>query len=137
MAIRQITIIGTGLIGGSFGLALKKRRFPGRIVGCDRAPVLEQARNKGAIDEGHTDPASAVRGSQVVLLAAPVGAIVELIGRLGTRASSEDSADRCRQHQSRSSGPRDRYVRQGCWPPLSRRTSHGREGTVGSGRRRP
>src|SRR6202047_1952026 len=83
MAIRQITIIGTGLIGSSFGLALKKRRFPGRIIGCDRAPVLGQARNKGAIDEGHTDPAGAVRGSQVVLLATPVGAIVELIGRLG------------------------------------------------------
>ena len=31
MAIRQITIIGTGLIGGSFGLALKKRGFNGRI----------------------------------------------------------------------------------------------------------
>ena len=77
MAIRQITIIGTGLIGGSFGLALKKRRFAGRIVGCDRAPVLEQARDTGAIDEGHTNPADAVRGSQVVLLAAPVGAIVE------------------------------------------------------------
>ena len=60
MAIRQITIIGTGLIGSSFGLALKKRRFPGRIIGCDRAPVLGQARNKGAIDEGHTDPAGAV-----------------------------------------------------------------------------
>src|SRR6266853_5311931 len=83
MAIRQITIIGTGLIGSSFGLALKKRHFPGRIIGCDRAPVLGQARNKGAIDEGHTDPSGAVRGSQVVLLAAPVGAIVELIGRLG------------------------------------------------------
>jgi prephenate dehydrogenase len=83
MAIRQITIIGTGLIGGSFGLALKNRRFPGRIIGCDRAPVLKQARDKGAIDEGHTDPVGAVRGSQVVLLAAPVGAIVELIGRLG------------------------------------------------------
>jgi prephenate dehydrogenase len=83
MAIRQITIIGTGLIGGSFGLALKKRRFPGRIVGCDRAPVLKLARSKGAIDEGHTDPVAAVRGSQVVLLAAPVGSIIELIGRLG------------------------------------------------------
>ena len=83
MPIRQITIVGTGLIGGSFGLALKKQRFPGRIIGCDRAPVLEQARDKGAIDEGHTNPADAVRGSQVVLLAAPVGAIVELIGRLG------------------------------------------------------
>jgi prephenate dehydrogenase len=83
MAFRQITIIGTGLIGGSFGLALKKRRFAGRIVGCDRAPVLKQARDTGAIDSGHTDPVAAVRGSQVVLLAAPVGAIVELIGRLG------------------------------------------------------
>ncbi|MGA9799534.1 MAG: prephenate dehydrogenase [Terriglobales bacterium] len=83
MAIRQITIIGTGLIGGSFGLALKKRRFPGRIIGCDRAPVLKQAREKGAIDESHTDVIAAVRGSQVVLLAAPVGAIIELIGRLG------------------------------------------------------
>jgi prephenate dehydrogenase len=83
MPIRQITIIGTGLIGGSFGLALKKRRFAGRIVGCDRAPVLKQAREKGAIDEAHTNPSDAMRGSQVVLLAAPVGAIVELIGRLG------------------------------------------------------
>jgi prephenate dehydrogenase len=83
MAIRQITIIGTGLIGGSFGLALKKRGFGGRIVGCDRAPVLKQARDKGAIDEGHTNPADAVPGSQVVLLAAPVSSIVDLIGQLG------------------------------------------------------
>ncbi|HLB86721.1 MAG TPA: hypothetical protein VJK29_03625, partial [Terriglobales bacterium] len=69
MAIRQITIIGTGLIGGSFALALKKRRFRGRIVGCDRSSVLERARKNGAIDEGHTDPTDAVRGSQVILLA--------------------------------------------------------------------
>jgi prephenate dehydrogenase len=83
MPIRQITIIGTGLVGGSFALALKKRRFAGRIIGCDRAPVLKRARDQGAIDSAHTDPAVAARGSQVVLLAAPVGAIIELIGRLG------------------------------------------------------
>jgi prephenate dehydrogenase len=83
MAIRQITIIGTGLIGGSFALALKKRRFAGRIVGCDRAPVLKRARDKAAIDSGNADPAEAVRGSQAVLLAVPVGGIIELIGRLG------------------------------------------------------
>jgi prephenate dehydrogenase len=83
MPIRQITIVGTGLIGGSFGLALKKHRFAGRIVGCDRAPVLERARNKGVIDEGHTNLVDAVRGSQVILLSTPVGAIIELIGRLG------------------------------------------------------
>ena len=83
MLIRQITIIGTGLLGGSFGLALKKRGFTGKIIGCDRAAVLKQAQKMGAIDQGSIDPAKAVRGSQMVLLAAPVGAIIELIGRLG------------------------------------------------------
>src|ERR1700754_4335754 len=83
MPIRQITIVGTGLIGGSFALALKKRRFQGRIIGCDRAPVLLQGKDRGAIDEGHTDPVAAVRDSQLVFLAAPVGAVIELIGRIG------------------------------------------------------
>src|SRR5713101_3789288 len=32
--IRQITIVGTGLIGGSLGLALRKNGFSGKIIGC-------------------------------------------------------------------------------------------------------
>jgi prephenate dehydrogenase len=83
MPVRQITIIGTGLLGGSLGLALKKCGFTGRIIGCDRAPVLERARKKGAIDQGHIHPSDAVRGSQIVVLATPVGAIIELIKFLG------------------------------------------------------
>jgi len=83
MSIRQITIVGTGHIGGSLSLALKKHRFTGRIVGCDRAPVLERARNKGAIDDGETNPADAIRGSQIIVLATPVIGIIDLIGRLG------------------------------------------------------
>jgi prephenate dehydrogenase len=83
MAIRQITIIGTGLIGGSLGLALKKHKFRGRIVGCDREAALERALARGAIDTGVSDPGNAVRGSQVVVLAAPVLAILDLIERLG------------------------------------------------------
>jgi prephenate dehydrogenase len=83
MPIRQITIIGTGLIGGSLGLALKKRGFTGHIAGCDRPPVIERALHKGAIDEGFSHPQDSVRGSQVVVLAAPVGAIIELIRELG------------------------------------------------------
>jgi prephenate dehydrogenase len=82
MSIRQITIIGTGLIGGSFGLALKKHGFRGRIVGCDRAPVLERARKAGIFDDGIARPVEAARGSQVVFLAAPVLAIVDLVNRL-------------------------------------------------------
>ena len=82
MPIRQITIIGTGLIGGSFALAMRKRRFSGRIVGCDRESALKRAKMCGAIDDGFAEPADAVRGSQLVVLATPVLAIVDLIGRL-------------------------------------------------------
>jgi prephenate dehydrogenase len=83
MAIRQITIIGTGLIGGSLGLALKANGFRGRVVGSDRAPVLERAKECAAIDKAVLNPMDAVRGSQVVVLAAPVGAIISLIDLLG------------------------------------------------------
>ena len=83
MAIRQITIVGTGLIGGSLALALRKRKFAGRIVGCDRESALQKAKKLGVIDGGFADPGDAVRGSQLVVLATPVLAIVDLIGRLG------------------------------------------------------
>jgi len=89
MSIRQITIIGTGLIGGSLGLALKKHHFPARIVGCDSAPVLERASEKGAISSGQTNPIDAVRGSDVIVLAAPVAAIMGLIELLGPALSAE------------------------------------------------
>ena len=84
MPIRQITIIGTGLIGGSFALALRRRRFAGRIVGCDREAALKRAKMCGVIDNGCSEPIDAVRGSQLVVLATPVLAIVDLIGRLGS-----------------------------------------------------
>jgi prephenate dehydrogenase len=83
MPIRQITIIGTGLIGGSFALAMRKRRFAGRIIGCDRESALKRAKMRGVIDNGFSEPADAVRGSQLVVLATPVLAIVDLIRRLG------------------------------------------------------
>jgi len=83
MPIRQITIIGTGLIGGSFALALRKRRFAGRIVGCDRESTLKKAKMRGVIDNGFPEPVDAVRGSQLVVLATPVLAIIDLSGRLG------------------------------------------------------
>jgi prephenate dehydrogenase len=83
LPIHQITIIGTGLIGGSLGLALKKQKFPGKIVGCDREATLVKARDRCAIDEGFADPGDAVRGSQLIVLATPVLAVIDLIARLG------------------------------------------------------
>jgi len=56
-------------------------------VGCDRLPILERAQKKAAIDHGQTNPNDAVRGSQVVVLATPVGAIIDLIDSLGRSLS--------------------------------------------------
>jgi prephenate dehydrogenase len=89
MPIRQITIIGTGLIGGSLALALRRHKFTGRIVGCDRESVLQRARNCGAIDQGFSNPGDAVRGSQLVVLATPVLAIIDLIERVGPALAAD------------------------------------------------
>ncbi len=82
MAIRRITIVGAGLMGGSLGLALKKHGFRGRIVGCDHPAVLDRAQGQGAVDEGFTNPAEAVRGSELIVLATPVMAILDLLTHL-------------------------------------------------------
>ena len=81
--MKQVTIIGTGLIGGSIGLAFKQRGLAKRVVGSDRAAVLDIARKRGAIDEGREDARQACEGSDVVVLATPVGGIIDLIERLG------------------------------------------------------
>src|SRR5207237_9314977 len=80
---RQITIVGVGLIGGSFALAARRAGFQGRIVGCDNDVVLEKARAAGAIDTGHLRPEEAIKGSELVLIAAPGGAIIDCLERLG------------------------------------------------------
>jgi prephenate dehydrogenase len=82
MPFKQVTIIGTGLIGGSLGLGLRKRHLVRRVIGCDRAPVLERALECGAIEAGSPNPADAVHGSDLVILATPVIAILDLIERL-------------------------------------------------------
>jgi prephenate dehydrogenase len=89
MPIRQFTIIGTGLIGASLALALKKYGFRGQIIGCDREPILERALKAGVIDVALNNPSEAIRGSQIVVLAAPVLGIIDLIDRLAPRISAK------------------------------------------------
>jgi prephenate dehydrogenase len=76
MPIQQITIVGTGLIGGSLGLALKQSDFAGAIVGCDKRAVLEIAQSRGAIGRAEADLERAIVGSDVIVLATPVGCIL-------------------------------------------------------------
>ena len=82
MAIAQITIVGTGLIGGSLALAVRQSGFAGTIVGCDSPETLQRAVGRGAIDRAEPNVALAVHGSDVVVLATPVGAILSLFEQL-------------------------------------------------------
>jgi prephenate dehydrogenase len=76
MPIQQITIVGTGLIGGSLALALRQHGFAGTIVGCDKGAVLEVALERKAIDRAEADLERAVVGSDVIVFATPVGTIL-------------------------------------------------------------
>lgn len=78
----RIAIIGTGLIGGSFGLALR-REFPdARVAGSDRANVLERALARRAIGEAASDIASAIRGADLVYIALPIGATIDALPKI-------------------------------------------------------
>jgi len=69
----RVVIIGVGLIGGSFALALKQAGMARHIVGLGRSPeALARALALGIVDEVCTTPAAAMRGADLVLLAAPV-----------------------------------------------------------------
>jgi len=85
---RGIAIIGTGLIGGSFGLAVR-REFPAaRVVGFDRPDVLERALARWAISESASDIASAVQGADLVFIALPIGATIEALPKIAAAADA-------------------------------------------------
>jgi len=72
--IGRLVVFGVGLIGGSFALALKKRRAVAHVVGVGRSRAnLLAARRLGIIDEIAIDPARAVKDADLVLLAVPLG----------------------------------------------------------------
>ena len=73
MLFERVAIIGVGLIGGSFALALKQARACAHVVGAGRNPGnMNLAVQRGAIDSIAPDPAAAARGADLVLLATPV-----------------------------------------------------------------
>ncbi len=76
----QVTIIGTGLIGGSLGLALKQAGLAHRVVGVGHRPsTLRRAIDCGAADATTLDPAEGVRGSDLVVLATAVSLFEPLL----------------------------------------------------------
>lgn len=71
----QLGLIGCGLMGGSFALALKKAGLVKRVVGYSKSPsTVEKARRLGVIDVAAESALLAVSGSDIVLMAVPVAA---------------------------------------------------------------
>jgi len=77
---KRVAIIGTGLIGGSIGLALRKSKL--ERIGFDRPAVLREALKRKAIDQKAKTLAVAVRSADLILLALPVGDILAVLPHL-------------------------------------------------------
>jgi len=89
LPFRRVAILGTGLIGGSFALALRKH-FPEIVtIGYDRPEGLERARVRGVVHETASDIASAVRGADLVYVALPIVATMEALPAIAAAAQPD------------------------------------------------
>ncbi len=79
--MNSVAIVGTGLIGASFGLALKRAGFSGEIAGVSSPSALAEASAAGAIDRS-ASLAEAAASCDLIFLAQPIGRILDTIRRL-------------------------------------------------------
>ncbi|HYH43739.1 MAG TPA: prephenate dehydrogenase/arogenate dehydrogenase family protein, partial [Burkholderiales bacterium] len=82
-SIGKLVVIGVGLIGGSFSLALKKAGCVKHVVGVGRSRAnLDAAVSLGVIDEAADDASQAVKDADFVLIATPVGQMPEVMAAI-------------------------------------------------------
>ena len=78
-----VAIVGVGLIGGSFALAIREAGFAGTIVGVSSERTIARALELGVIDEG-LGLEAAVRRADLIYLAQPILSIIETLERIGS-----------------------------------------------------
>jgi prephenate dehydrogenase len=79
--MRSVTIVGVGLIGASFGLALRRAGFTGPIIGVSSPRSIEAAMKRGAIDSGAPLEQAAAQ-ADLVFLSQPISGILETLKHL-------------------------------------------------------
>ena len=88
--IDKLVVIGVGLIGGSFALALKRGKLVRKVIGVGRTKKnLNAALERRIIDEATRNAADAVRGADLVLLATPVGQMPEVMAEIAPALGHE------------------------------------------------
>lgn len=97
----HLAILGVGLIGGAFGMALKdKLQDDIFITGNTRTEKsLHEAKALKAIDEGFLDPIECVQGADIIYLSTPVLQIVPLVKKNITTFKTRRNFNRCRQYK--------------------------------------
>ncbi len=79
----RVTVLGVGLIGASFALAMKKHKFCKHLTGYGRRLAnLEKARKMGMIDFIELEPAKACSDTDLVLFATPVGTFTDIAKKI-------------------------------------------------------
>lgn len=86
--MQTVAIVGVGLIGGSFGLALRKAGFTGEIFGVSSEKAIADATRCGAIDCGLPLAAAAAK-ADLIYLAQPIGRIMDSLRRLDALARED------------------------------------------------
>jgi len=85
--ISRVTILGTGLIGGSFAKALRKYTTEMHISGWDRPDVARAAQSSGAFDEAFTgDLGPVLRSADLIFIALPIGVTLDLLPEIARAA---------------------------------------------------
>jgi len=85
--ITRVSILGTGLIGGSFALALRKYATDLHLTGWDRPDVTRAAQSSGAFDETFSgDMAPALHAADLIYIALPIGVTLDLLPQLARSA---------------------------------------------------
>jgi prephenate dehydrogenase len=78
--VSRLAVLGLGLLGGSVAWAARERGLAREVVGCGRREApLRDALARGLVDRIALDPAAAVAGAELVVLASPVGAMAGLL----------------------------------------------------------
>lgn len=83
--IKNLCVIGTGLIGGSFSLALKKAGACENIIGAGRSEAtLKKALQLNIIDSYETDIRNAVKNADLIFISVPLGAMASVFEKIKT-----------------------------------------------------
>ena len=80
---KKITLVGVGLLGGSLGMALRKRRLAGSVVGfVRRAASVKESQGLGAVNMATRNLRQAVEGAELIVLCTPIAQMRSLVEQM-------------------------------------------------------